>query len=108
MLYCEEIQIQETHNMASNIEEDINQQVENAPLVINTKQVVKQLILSLAILSEQKDRDFEKTVSTITKIGEDLHEQCMIHLREALTALSRLIKTEYLGGTWIDGVDLVE
>jgi hypothetical protein len=64
--------------------------------------------MSLAVLSEQKDRDFEKTVSTITKIGENLHEQCMTHLREALTALSRLIKTEYLGGTWIDGIDLVE
>ena len=93
--------------MASNIEKDINQQVENAPLVIKTKLVVKQLIMSLAVLSEQKDRDFEKTVSTITKIGENLHEQCMTHLREALTALSRLIKTEYLGGTWIDGIDLV-
>jgi hypothetical protein len=94
--------------MASNIEEDINRQVENAPLVINTKRVVKQLMMSLAILAEQKDRDFGKTVSTVTKIGENLHEQCMIHLREALTSLSRLIKTEYLGGTWIDGIDLID
>ncbi|UCB45792.1 MAG: hypothetical protein JSV25_16585 [Spirochaetota bacterium] len=94
--------------MTSNIEKDIEEQIEKAPLVINTKLVVKQLILSLAILSEQKDRDFEKTVTTITEIGKNLHEQCMAHLREALTALSRLIKTEYLGGTWIDGVDLVE
>ena len=31
----------------------------------------------------------------------------MTHLREALTELSRLIKTEYLEGTWIDGIDLV-
>jgi hypothetical protein len=94
--------------MASNIEEDINRQVENAPLVINTKRVVKQLMMSLAILAEQKDRDFGKAVSTVTEIGEKLHEQCMIHLREALTSLSRLIKTEYLGGTWIDGVDLID
>jgi hypothetical protein len=94
--------------MALNFEEDINQQVEKAPLVVNTKLVVKQLMISVAILSEQKDRDFEKTVSTVIKIGENLHEQCMTHLREALTALSRLIKTEYLGGTWIDGVDLIE
>jgi hypothetical protein len=94
--------------MDSNIEEDINRQVENAPLVINTKRVVKQLMMSLAILAEQKDRDFGKTVSTVTKIGEKLHEQCMIHLHEALTSLTRLIKTEYLGGTWIDGVDLID
>ena len=94
--------------MIPDIEEDINRQVEKAPLVINTKLVVKQLIMSLAILSEQKDTDFEKTVGAITKIGQTLHEQCMAHLREALTALTRLIKTEYLGGTWIDGIDLID
>jgi hypothetical protein len=90
------------------LEEDVNREVESAPLVKNTKLVVKQLIMALAILSHEKNSDFEKTASTIIEIGKDLHEKCMVHLREALTSLTRMIKTDYLGESWIDGVDLFE
>ncbi len=89
-------------------ESDINKQVENAPLVINTKLVVKQIIMSLSILAEEKNDNFDKTADTIIEIGESLHERCMNHLREALTAVTKLIKTEYLGESWIEGVDLIE
>ena len=90
------------------LEEDVNREVENAPLVKNTKLVVKQLIMALAILASEEKNDFEKTASTIIRIGEQLHGNCMVHLREALTSLTRLIKTDYLGESWIDGVDLLE
>jgi hypothetical protein len=90
------------------LEENVNREVENAPLVKNTKLVVKQLIMSLAILANEEKTDFDKTASTIIGIGKNLHESCMVHLREALTSLTRLIKTEYLGESWIDGVDFFE
>jgi len=90
------------------LEEDVNREVENAPLVKNTKLVVKQLIMSLAVLAHEQNNDFEKTASTIIDIGETLHEKCMVHLREALTSLTRMIKTDYLGESWIDGLDLFE
>ncbi|MBN2324666.1 MAG: hypothetical protein JXQ30_13110 [Spirochaetes bacterium] len=90
------------------LEEDVNREVENAPLVKNTKLVVKQLIMSLAVLANEQNSDFEKTAQTIIDIGEELHEKCMVHLREALTSLTRMIKTDYLGEAWIDGLDLFE
>lgn len=90
------------------LEDDVNREVENAPLVKNTKLVVKQLIMALAVLAHEKNSDFEKTASTIIEIGENMHERCMVHLREALTSLTRMIKTDYLGESWIDGIDLFE